>query len=144
MGRIERAILVDDEQFEHLAFHRLLGRLPNIGEIHSFLYADEAIAFLKATCPRPYDVVFLDINMPRMNGFEFLDAAEAVFGETLRQAVIVMLTTSLDPSDRARADSYVAVKAFVNKPLDERLIEDARALLVAAPHGKGSLDRSVE
>ncbi len=137
MGRIKRAILVDDEQFEHLAFHRLLGRLPDIGEVHSFLYADEAIEFLKATCPRPYDLVFLDINMPRMNGFEFLDAAEAAFGERLHKAVIVMLTTSLDPSDRARAANYAVVKAFVNKPLEEMHVDDARALLVDAARGEG-------
>lgn len=129
MGRIKRAILVDDERSEHLAFHRLLRRLPEIGEVHSFLYADDAMEFLKSTSPRPDDVVFLDIKMPRMNGFEFLDTAGAVFGERLKNAVIVMLTTSLDPSDRTRADDYVAVKAFFNKPLDQWHIEHARTFL---------------
>ena len=69
------------------------------------------------------DLVLLDINMPGMNGFEFLDEYKAWL-DTLpanshRPPVVVMMTSSRDPRDRSRADSYDIVHGFVTKPPTE-------------------------
>lgn len=52
-----------------------------------------------------------------MNGFEFLEAAISEIGEDFVEGVVIMLTTSLAPKDRDRAESFGIVKDFIAKPL---------------------------
>lgn len=129
MNMINRAVLIDDEKFDHVSYKRLLRKSEMVDEIVSFEYAQDAIDYLSESKTTDRDVVFLDINMPRMNGFEFLDAAEKRFGSRFKASVIVMLTTSLNPSDREKADGYPAVKAFYNKPMTLRDIEDVCSMI---------------
>ncbi len=111
------AVLVDDEKIDQMIYQRILERSGVVHKIMTFSMAEDALEFLKQPdCPE-IDVIFLDINMPRMNGFEFLEAATAEFGEEFAKLVVVMLTTSLNPSDHDRAASYSVVKKFIHKPL---------------------------
>jgi CheY-like chemotaxis protein len=64
--------------------------------------------------PSP-DLIFLDINMPAMDGWEFL-AEYRKLNESGR-IIIVMLTTSLFPEDKVRADGIIEISGFENKPL---------------------------
>ncbi|WP_127109101.1 response regulator [Pararhodobacter zhoushanensis] len=114
---IKLALLVDDEEIDQRQYKRVLSRSGLIGEIISFTYADDALAFLKTNPDREVDVIFLDINMPRMNGFEFIEAAVSEIGGRFVKGVVVMLTTSLNPADRERAETFGVVKDFINKPL---------------------------
>ncbi|MEO6548963.1 MAG: response regulator [Ferruginibacter sp.] len=68
------------------------------------------------------DLVFLDINMPCMNGWEFLEEYKHLDKEEMKQPVIIMLTTSLDPEDRLKAANIPEVAGFENKPLTTEMI----------------------
>ena len=120
---IKTAMIVDDSQADQLLYSMVLERSPSVENILTFSYAEDALAFLKKADRDPVDVIFLDINMPRMNGFEFLEAAHQECDDGFTRAVIVMLTTSLDPDDRKRAESYDVVKEFINKPLNDEHVE---------------------
>ena len=122
-------MLIDDEQYDQMIYKRVLDRSGLVGKVHSFQYAEEALEFLKNDERPRIDLVFLDINMPRMNGFEFLDAATKILGEGFADAVIIMLTTSLDPKDMQKAKEYEVVRDFINKPLTVRHVENAVELL---------------
>ena len=64
-----------------------------------------------------------------MSGFEFLETATRELGERFAEAVIVMLTTSLNPKDRERADEFEVVKSFINKPLTVDDVESVVEIL---------------
>lgn len=66
--------------------------------------------------PKP-DIIYLDINMPGMNGFDFLEEYKKLDEKLKAKAVIIMLTTSLNPDDKIKAMTYKEVKEFQNKPL---------------------------
>lgn len=125
------AMLIDDEEIDQKSFWRIIKRSGLIAHAEVFTYADEALAYLKAHPDQQVDVIFLDINMPRMNGFEFIDAANRELRAHFAKMVVVMLTTSMDPKDRERAESSAVVRKFLNKPLSEKHIEEVARLLQA-------------
>ena len=75
------------------------------------------------------DVVLTDIHMPRMDGFEFLEAALAEIGDGFARIVVAMLTTSLNPADRERAEAFAVVKDFINKPLTKEHVSHVADIL---------------
>ncbi len=117
MKRIKLAVLVDDDTIEHKLYTRVLEKSGLVDEIKSFYYADEFLEFLKGDDVPHIDVIFLDINMPRMTGFEFLETAASELGREYAKMVVVMLTNSLLPEERVRAETIDIVKMFLEKPL---------------------------
>jgi CheY-like chemotaxis protein len=86
----------------------------------------KALEYLKSgteMAPRP-SLIFLDINMPRMNGWEFLNAYNLLTREKQSEAIIIMLTTSQNLADRARANSWSFVFDYISKPLTELMMDD--------------------
>jgi CheY-like chemotaxis protein len=71
-------------------------------------------------CP---DLIFLDINMPAMNGWEFLEEYSRLEKHHKGNVVMVMLTTSLNPDDRTKAHGIPDVSGFETKPLTEEKLE---------------------
>ena len=114
---IETVLLVDDDKFFHIACKRLMQRSGLVKTLIPFPMAEDALEFLSRSDRPSVDVIFLDINMPKMNGFEFLDEAVARFGTDFCSNIVVMLTSSLDARDVARAKACSAIDSYVNKPL---------------------------
>lgn len=126
---IKCALLIDDNRIDQRQYKRVLMRSGLVEEVVAFSFADEALRFLKDNPEKVVDVIFLDINMPRMNGFEFLEAATSEIGADFTKVVVAMLTTSLNPEDRSRAETYDVVKQFISKPLTEQHVHDVAAFL---------------
>lgn len=120
-----QVMLIDDSETD-LLYGRLMIERAGIAErVLAFDTAQAALAHLQRGEGHSIDLVLLDINMPVMNGFEFLEAYERLEPSQRADGVIVMLTSSPDPSDRARAFGFASVKGYVTKPLSR---EDALAL----------------
>jgi len=105
--------LVDDDSDVNMIVTYLINKENLAEKIATALNGEEALDYLKKNPPP--DLILLDINMPRMNGWEFLEEYKKLSSEIRQSVVIVMVTVSLNPEDRERAEQTGI--AFVNKPL---------------------------
>jgi len=118
-------ILLVDDDAEDNYFHQIVIDEMNITErIEIALNGVEALNFLKKENQTPPDIIFLDINMPKMNGWEFLEVYEELRADQKAKVVVVMLTTSINPSDRKRAEQFPDIMGFNTKPLTEEMLAE--------------------
>lgn len=125
--KLNLILLVDDDQHDNF-FHRKVIEKADISyDLQVVKNGLEALAFLKSASengfPTP-DLIFLDINMPRMNGWEFIEAYEQLEKEQQAKIVIVMLTTSLNPEEQEKAEANPTVNDFRSKPLTEEMFHE--------------------
>lgn len=111
-------MLVDDNENDLLFTHIALQRCGVEYEISKFERAEEALKWLISDPLHGVDLILLDINMPGMGGFDFLEVFESIPLIQRRDSVVVLLTSSSDPADRQRASRYATVRGFLSKPLD--------------------------
>jgi CheY-like chemotaxis protein len=78
-------------------------------------------------------MILLDINMPGMDGFQFLDAFEALPDDMRAGTIVVMLTSSPDPRDRMHAEAYSCVRGYVVKPISLAAARQLAGLLPSTP-----------
>ncbi len=125
MNKINCALLVDDDETVNLVNRKLIERLKITKEIKVTVNGFEALNFItdfdqkNSACP---ELIFLDINMPIMDGYEFLSAFQNHQFKNKMQVVIVLLSNTSNVGDINRAD-YPGVKEFMNKPLTEEKIK---------------------
>ncbi|MFC3415332.1 response regulator [Algoriphagus hitonicola] len=113
--------LVDDDPINNLINKRLLKKMKYSENIYEFLEAEKALENIASLPPTQSIMVFLDINMPVMNGWEFLNEYLIQFEN--RKDKIVILSSSIDFQDRQRAMGYDIVSGFLEKPLTLEKIE---------------------
>ncbi|MEM1094874.1 MAG: response regulator [Bacteroidota bacterium] len=112
---LDRVVLIDDSTADLFLNQMVLEESGRVSQIDTYTYADEALAALTTPDAPPVDLILLDINMPRMNGFEFAEAYEAAV-DLDTAPVILMLSTSKHEEDTRRAQQYACIRAYINKP----------------------------
>jgi CheY-like chemotaxis protein len=129
MKKINCILLIDDNPADN-EYHKIIINEAGICDhIEVAIDGRKALAYIiksgepnqSESAPKP-DLIYLDINMPGMNGFEFLEEYHKLDERLKAKIVIVMLTTSLHPDDRIRATSYEEVSEFENKPLSVEML----------------------
>lgn len=115
---ITTLMLIDDSSFDQMIYRRIIQKAGVVQTLLQYLDANEALAYLDDPETPDPDLILLDINMPKMDGFEFLDCATERLGPALCP-VLIMLTTALNHRDKARAKSFDAVCDFLKKPLSK-------------------------
>jgi len=120
-------LLIDDDESNNY-LHKMVIEHSKIEAFVQVTYDGiEALEFLTCTgkfekatkYPQP-GIIFLDINMPRMNGWEFLTEYEKLPDEQKGKIVMAMLTSSLNQDDIDIAEANCNVKGFINKPLNSK------------------------
>lgn len=110
-------LLIDDNPDDN-RFHQIIIKKMGITDsIQIVQNGLEAIEFLKKDSEVIPELIFLDINMPKMNGWEFLGAYKDLNIKQKAKALIVMLTTSTNPDDEKKAKEIQEVMDFQPKPL---------------------------
>ncbi|MGB3798529.1 MAG: response regulator [Lewinella sp.] len=116
-------MLIDDSETDNFIHSRRLKKMELSDQIVIRKDGREGLAYLTEAdlVGRP-DLLFLDINMPVMDGWEFLDAYQQLADEKRARVTIVMLTSSVGDTDYSRAHSYETIDGHIAKPLTEEKI----------------------
>ena len=132
MKKLNCILLVDDNESDNFIHKRILEKAGIAVHIEIAINGREALDFIFSKRiwgqPEGYssqpELIFLDINMPVMDGWEFLEAYQQRKDVKNGKAVIILLTTSLNPADRSRAEMIIGYDCFQSKPLTLKMISD--------------------
>lgn len=120
-------LLIDDNHIDNYVTNYIISRSQMAEKItikNSAIAALEYIRAIEKEGEEFPELIFLDIKMPMMDGFEFLDELIKFPKVINNQCSVVMLTSSGDQNDIARALEYAVVKKFLTKPLKKEMLEN--------------------
>ena len=125
MNTAMRFILVDDDNFNNI-LHDIMIK-STLGEnvaVETFTKPEKVLEFLQENAAEGVDrtVLFLDIDMPKISGWDFLAMYEEFTDEVKMQVSIYVLSISLDHRDSNKAGDNKNVKGFISKPLTSEVI----------------------
>lgn len=121
---IKSVVLVDDNPDDLFINSLVVQRSKLEKEPVQFSNPVSALSYLAKTPQDGARIVFLDINMPYLDGFAFLERYEQTCAQQNKGDLIVMLTTSMHSEDRQRAESNKLVRRYLRKPLTVQDLED--------------------
>jgi CheY-like chemotaxis protein len=115
-------LLIDDNYIDNFVTSRILETANFAEKIIVYQSPAQAISALRDGVIKP-DVIFLDIRMPLMSGFEFLQEYDKL-GIDKDEIKIYMLSSSLDPTDVRKSTNNKYITQFIHKPLTFQVLED--------------------
>jgi CheY-like chemotaxis protein len=127
MKKIKTVLLIDDDEPTNFINKKIIVASDLVDAIHITHSGQEALNLLSQPDNQNNavpDLIFLDINMPAMDGWEFLTQYKKLKTSQKAKIVIIMLTTSLNPDDEVKAKEMKEICAFRNKPLTRHLLEE--------------------
>jgi CheY-like chemotaxis protein len=116
-------LLIDDNYIDNFVTRRILESSNFADSVVVSQSATEAIDSLRSGSVVP-DVIFLDIRMPGMGGFEFLQEYDKIDIEGKKSIKIFMLSSSLDPTDMKKSGNNKYITQFIHKPLTQKALDE--------------------
>ncbi|GAA4467931.1 hypothetical protein GCM10023093_24590 [Nemorincola caseinilytica] len=112
-------IVIDDSKLDCFIAEKIIKNTGKCESIRSFLQAKDALEFIAATPPDDlsHTIILVDIQMPIMNGFEFVEAFENLPGNIVANYTIYVISSSINENDLQKVHNYKSVRQFLNKPL---------------------------
>lgn len=123
-----KVLCIDDDPIALLLSKLVLTKANFASEIVPLHNGEEASNYLALNeTKNNYDsnqnlIVFLDLNMPIMDGWEFLEKFQSQYYVNYPNIKIILLTSSVDPSDKERANQFPTVLEFISKPLSKEVL----------------------
>jgi CheY-like chemotaxis protein len=125
--KISLVLLIDDSEFDNLFHERVIRKSELVEKVVVKTSGIAALEYLKENLKEERnspDIIFLDINMPGMNGWEFIEQYQKLKEESKSKVVLVMLATSDNENDIIKSKGYSAISDYKIKPLSQPILEE--------------------
>lgn len=141
MRKLKKVLLVDDSEATNYMNQYFFEKLDACETIIVTKNGKDGLDYLSSIQEEKWgtdlpELIMLDIKMPVMDGFEFLDQYEQFPKEMRKYIITVLLTTSMSIIDRDKAKEYSSVKSFLNKPLTVKQLKEMLEYIFNEPIGK--------
>ena len=112
-------IVIDDSKLDCFIAEKVIRNTGKCESVQSFLQAKEALDYIKKDiAEKPYPVIILvDIQMPVMNGFQFVEEFEKLPAEITNKYKLYVISSSINVIDLSKVHTYDSITEFLNKPI---------------------------
>ena len=124
---MEKVYIIEDDSIAAFILKKEIERNGSFGEAYTFENGEIALQQLKKDNSNLPDIIFLDINMPIMDGWEFMDELVALKPDF--EVPIFMLSSSINPADMSKARDHHKIKGFYSKPITQEMLENIIEIL---------------
>ena len=131
-------LCVDDDPITLMLCKMVISRASFAKEVITAQNGEEALNYfdelklnhLGAEIKRYPELIFLDLNMPVMGGWEFLDHfSKNGYASIFKHCKVIVLSSTIDPDDINKAKTYPMVLDFLSKPITKQMLEDLKNIL---------------
>jgi len=122
---IKKFIIVDDDPFNNILCDMTIEMALNTADVTSFTKPADGLAHILLAYSKEMEpaILLLDINMPLMNGWEFMDAFAKYPESVKKQLTVYIVSSSVDPRDKEKAAGNINIKGFISKPVEVEMIQ---------------------
>lgn len=127
---MSKVFVIDDDLIHQRIAQIMIGKHELFDEFVAFTGAELALEYLKQNMDNSAnlpDVILLDLNMPVVDGWDFLEAFEKFQNNISKKIRVFIVTSSVDEKDRLRSQTFSFVKGFISKPLSPDIIRSTIA-----------------
>lgn len=135
IDNIDLVLLVDDNSIDNFVNQKMIERYGFAKKVLAYTKASDALKYLseldelKSDLKPVPSILFLDLNMPLINGFQFLELYEKLSDYIKSSCKIVVLSSSVNPNDKALASSNKHIISYLHKPLLNSNFQELNTLL---------------
>lgn len=118
-------IIIDDSQLDCFIGEKIIQNTGTFSSVKSYTQAAEAYEIIKNSDPNPAEaitIVVLDIQMPVMNGFQFVENFELLPENIRANYAIFMFSSSINENDKNRLENHPCIRKFYSKPISKEIV----------------------
>lgn len=128
---LEKILCVDDDPITLMLYKMVIKKAEFAKEIVTAQNGEEALIYLdnlQSTASEFPKLIFLDLNMPVMGGWEFLDHFSKNEYDAFKDTKVIVLSSTIDPQDIEKSKTYSMVVDFLSKPISKEMLANLKSL----------------
>lgn len=127
MAKFKSILLIEDDPITVMVCDRIIKMTVFCDNVQTKENGQDGIDCVNEIIQQKHelpDIIFLDINMPVMNGWDFLEAFEKIKHQLVKMPRVFILSSTVDPEDYKKAEQFSAVEGFISKPLTQEHLQN--------------------